>query len=73
MYQFLPPHSCYSLQIFEGNDNSSDVVYHEFNVSRNARFVRFYPLTYENNACIQVELYGQRILKGKFNIHFQEF
>ena len=53
------------MQILTGNNDSTTKVYHALNSTVRARFVRLYPVTYEKNACIRVELYGDVIEKGK--------
>jgi hypothetical protein len=56
---------CFVLQVFEGNNDSTTIVTHPLNSTERTRFVRFYPTTYDNNACIRVELHGQEIVKSK--------
>jgi hypothetical protein len=53
------------LQELEGNNDSTTIVFHPLEPAETARFVRFYPVSYETNACIRVELYGQEMRKGK--------
>jgi hypothetical protein len=53
------------LQEFKGNNNSTTVVFHPLEPAEMARFARFYPVSYETNACIRVELYGKETRKGK--------
>jgi hypothetical protein len=56
---------CFVLQGFKGNNDSTTIVFHPLEPAETARFVRFYPVSYETNACIRVELYGQEMRKGK--------
>ncbi|XP_046846179.1 receptor-type tyrosine-protein phosphatase S-like isoform X2 [Xenia sp. Carnegie-2017] len=46
-------------KILKGNKNGADVVFFNLNVNKTVRFVRFYPMAYDKNGCLRVELYGE--------------
>ena len=51
-------------KIFQGNNDSSTIVRHSLTATKRTRFVRFYPISFETNACIRVKLYGQEVIKA---------
>ena len=48
----------FSLKVFTGNTNPDTVVSHELDPPIRARYVRFRPLTWQNQISMRIELYG---------------
>ena len=47
----------FHLQVFQGNTNKNGIVKHSLSPDVQARFVRFYPVTFHGWPCLRVEIF----------------
>ena len=54
----------FSLQIFEANSDLNTIVKHTMNNPVQARYIRFYPVTFSGYPCMRIEVFVQWLRKS---------
>ena len=49
----------FSLQIFEANSDLNTIIKHTLNNPVQARYIRFYPVTFSQYPCMRIEVFVQ--------------
>ena len=47
-----------TFQVFSGNTDSSSVVFNKLNATTPIQYVRFYPISYNRQPCMQASVFG---------------